>query len=66
MQKVSVRDADGNRKQLILLRIVGNTAYVCSERGLLEASTNPQADVEIGVPLIDIQFPEGKMKEAAG
>lgn len=54
-QKVCVRSFDGQEKELILLRVVGKTAYVCSAAMLQRLSSDPTADIEVGVPITDVR-----------
>jgi|GEM_PF-4063847 len=59
-QKVSVRGADGKYHALVLVRLDGNVAYCCSEAKYDEAVRHPEACIEVGFPLADVE-----MKEAA-
>lgn len=56
VQKVAVRSFDGQEKELVLLRVVGKTAYVCSDAMLKQLSLDPAADVEVGVPVSDVRL----------
>ena len=60
-QKVHVLSADGSERELVLLRVVGKTAYVCNEVRLRETLGDPDADIEIGVSVRDVR----EMREAA-
>lgn len=66
-QKVLVCGANGRTRELILLRIAGQTAYVCSDTQYRDAVDNP--DLWVGFPLGDVRSASGdplvKMKEAA-
>jgi hypothetical protein len=54
IQKVLVRGAHGAEKQLVLLRISGETAYVCAPSRYREALDNPALGV--GFPMKDVRF----------
>ena len=59
-QKVHVTGADGSERELLLLRVVGKTAYVCNEARYREEIGNPKADIDVGVPLRDVRFAVAK------
>lgn len=54
IQNVLVRGADGAEKQLVLLRISGETAYVCAPSRYREAVNNP--GLGVGFPIKDVRF----------
>lgn len=56
IQKVLVCSADGAERELVLVRIEGNTAYVCLESRYAEAVQNPASNLEVGVPVEDVRF----------
>jgi hypothetical protein len=65
-QKVVVRGADGTERELILLRISGDTAdtaYVCAPARYREAVENP--DLGVGFPIKDVRLLGTQQKEAA-
>ena len=43
-------------KSLSLVRIAGQTAFVCPDGRYREAVDNPEANIEVGVPLRDIRY----------
>jgi hypothetical protein len=51
-QKVNVRSADGSEKTLVLVRVTGETAYVCAPGRYREAVENPE--LAVGFPLKDV------------
>jgi hypothetical protein len=57
---VRARCADGEVRELALVRIEGDTAYLCKASLYDAAINNPEANVEVGFPLKDVE-----MKEAA-
>jgi hypothetical protein len=56
-QKVLVRGADGNERELVLLRIDAQTAYVCPLSRYEEAVGNP--DLWVGFPIADVRAATG-------
>jgi hypothetical protein len=57
-QKVFVRAADGIERELVLLRIIGETAYVCPESRCQEAIDNPE--IGVGFPMTDVKLMDEK------
>ena len=57
-QKVFVRGAHGREKELVLLRIAADTAYVCPPARYAEAVDNP--DLWVGFPLTDVRSATGE------
>jgi hypothetical protein len=53
-QKVLVRGADGTERELVLLRVSGETAYVCAPSRYREAVDNP--DLSVGFPMKDVRL----------
>jgi hypothetical protein len=62
-QKVVVRGADGTERELVLLRISGDTAYVCAAARYREAVDNP--DLGVGFPIKDVRFLGAQQGKAA-
>jgi hypothetical protein len=58
-----VRAVDGIERELVLLRISGETAYVCPASRCGEAVDNP--DVGVGFPIKDVKLLEPQNSEAA-
>jgi hypothetical protein len=56
IQNVMVRGANGAEKQLVLLHILGETAYVCAPSRYREAVENP--DLAVGFPKKDVRLLE--------
>jgi len=54
-QKVYVRGADGTERELVLVRVAGQTAYVCPASRYLDAIRNPEAGIEVGFPVQDVR-----------
>lgn len=52
-RKVLVRAADGRSRELALLRVVGQTAYVCPIERYGEALDDP--DIAVGFPIEDVR-----------
>ena len=52
-EKVLVRAADGVERELILLSVSGDTAYVCAPNRYNEAVANP--DLAVGFPVRDVK-----------
>lgn len=57
-QKVIVRGANGRARELVLLRVAGQTAYVCSDTRYSEAVDNP--DMWVGFPIRDVSLTSGE------
>lgn len=57
-QKVIVRGANGRPRELILLRIAGQIAYVCSDTQYSEAVDNPE--LWVGFPIGDVRSLTGE------
>jgi hypothetical protein len=55
---VKVQCADGEQRELALVRIEGNTAYLCQASRYEDAIQHPEACIEIGFPLSDVKMPE--------
>jgi hypothetical protein len=55
-QKVFVKGADGEERELALLRVAGETAYVCPPSRYREAIEHPEANIEVGFPIGDVRF----------
>lgn len=53
---VLVRGADGVERELVLLGIEGQTAYVCPESRYLDAIIHPE--IGVGFPIGDVAFME--------
>jgi hypothetical protein len=56
IRNVMVRGANGTERQLVLLRISGETAYVCAPARYFEAVENPNSAV--GFPKEDVRLLE--------
>lgn len=57
-QKVLVRGAGGTERELVLLNIAGQTAYVCAESRYREAVNN--SEWWVGFPVRDVRLRNGE------
>jgi hypothetical protein len=58
IKTVKVRCADGEQRELALVRIDGDTAYLCQAARYQDAIQHPEACIEVGFPLSDVRMPE--------
>jgi hypothetical protein len=58
IKTVKVRCADGEQRELALVRIEGNTAYLCQANRYQDAVAHPEDCIEVGFPLSDVRMPE--------
>jgi hypothetical protein len=56
IKTVNVRCADGEQRELALVRVEGNTAYLCRANQYRDAIQHPEACIEIGFPLSDVRM----------
>ncbi len=58
IKTVKVRCADGEQRELALVRIDGDTAYLCQANRYQDAVQHPEACIEVGFPLSDVRMSE--------
>jgi hypothetical protein len=58
LKTVKVRCADGEQRELALVRVDGDTAYLCQANRYQDAVRHPEACIEVGFPLSDVWMPE--------